>query len=415
MLSRMSLRLLKKTMTNTYSLSEIVPLHRSLHSTCRYRHTLFKNSTASGISKYKPILASATFVRYASSGDDKIPENLLQNIPDAPAPPAPEIIDILQAGGEPALQTLGLGGYTPVGMVQSALEWLHISCGLPWWSTIVIGTICVRVLIFPLVIKAQRNAAKLNNCLPQMQLLQLKMTEARQSGNDYDSARYAQELMMFMKQKGVHPMKNMLVPLAQAPLFISFFMGLRGMANAPVASMRDGGLWWFTDLTVPDQFYLLPLITSTTMYVTISLGVDGMRAEALGAGVFKYIIKAIPVVMFPFIMHFNGAILCYWASTNFISLAQAGFLRIPSVREYFKIDKLIHHDRSKMPIPDKGFVKGFKESWSNMKKAREVSDRGFVDHMEFERAGKGPLPKTFKYDPTRQAPSPTSILTKKRD
>lgn len=62
---------------------------------------------------------------------------------------------------------------------------------------------------------AQRNAAKMNNHLPQMQVIQLKMTEARQSGNQMEVARYSQELMMFMKEKNVNPFKNMIVPLAQ--------------------------------------------------------------------------------------------------------------------------------------------------------------------------------------------------------
>lgn len=69
--------------------------------------------------------------------------------------------------------------------------------------------------MFPLVIIAQRNAAKMNNYLPQMQVLQLKMTEARQTGNQIDTARYSQELMLFMKEKNVNPFKNMIVPLAQ--------------------------------------------------------------------------------------------------------------------------------------------------------------------------------------------------------
>lgn len=48
-------------------------------------------------------------------------------------------------------------------------------------------------------------------------------------------------------------------------------MGLRGMSSAPVESMKTGGLFWFTDLTVPDQYYLLPLITSATLAVTIEV------------------------------------------------------------------------------------------------------------------------------------------------
>jgi YidC/Oxa1 family membrane protein insertase len=48
-------------------------------------------------------------------------------------------------------------------------------------------------------------------------------------------------------------------------------MGLREMSNLPVASMREGGILWFADLTVPDQFYLLPIITSATLALTIEV------------------------------------------------------------------------------------------------------------------------------------------------
>lgn len=61
------------------------------------------------------------------------------------------------------------------------------------------------------------------------------------------------------------------MPLVQAPIFMSFFMGLRGMANVPVESMKEQGLFWFTDLTLPDQFYLLPIITSLTLLATIEV------------------------------------------------------------------------------------------------------------------------------------------------
>lgn len=55
------------------------------------------------------------------------------------------------------------------------------------------------------------------------------------------------------------------------PVFISFFMGLRQMANVPVDSLRTGGLFWFQDLTVPDQFFALPVLTSLTLWATIEV------------------------------------------------------------------------------------------------------------------------------------------------
>lgn len=67
------------------------------------------------------------------------------------------------------------------------------------------------------------------------------------------------------------------MPLVQAPIFMSFFMGLRGMANVPVESMKEQGLFWFTDLTLPDQFYLLPIITSLTLLATIEVNEKFVR------------------------------------------------------------------------------------------------------------------------------------------
>ncbi|XP_046411901.1 mitochondrial inner membrane protein OXA1L [Neodiprion virginianus] len=413
MLSRMSLRLHNRTLAKTYSVSKVLVSHRSLHVTRKFENTGLKNFPSLGLSRHKPILGTA-FVRCASTVEDKIPDNLLPNIPEPPSLPAPEVVDIVQGLSEPPITALGLGSNWPPGLIQSALEYLHIGLGLPWWGTIMIGTICVRLLVFPLVIKAQRNSAKMNNYMPQVQYLQAKMTEAREYGNDFDAARYGQDLYTFMKSKGISPLKSALVPLVQAPFFVSFFMALRGMANAPVESLRTGGLWWFTDLTIPDQYYLLPLITSATMYVTIKIGADGLKLDTLGPGFMAHAIKAIPIIMFPFIMHFDGAILVYWTSTNFISLGQAMLLKVPSVRTFFKIEATIKHAPTQL-APNKGFVKGFKESWSNMKLAGALQDRGEADHMEFERAGRGPVPKTYKYNPTAQTPPPTRIMARKRD
>lgn len=251
---------------------------------------------------------------------DVLPD--LGHLPDVPVPPViePSIVDALT---ETSLQSLGLGGWTPIGIVQQTLEFFHLGCDLPWWGAIALGTVVVRLLMFPLVVISQRNAAKMNNYMPQMQTLQLKMTEARQSGNKIETMRYTQELMMFMKEKQLNPLKNMIVPFVQAPFFISFFIGLRRMANAPVESMATGGVFWFTDLTVPDPYYILPLITSATFYLTIELGTDSAKLNSQNLQTMKYVLRALPLMILPFTLNFPGAILTYWACSNFISLAQA--------------------------------------------------------------------------------------------
>ncbi|KAF5288257.1 hypothetical protein FQA39_LY04025 [Lamprigera yunnana] len=324
-----------------------------------------------------------------------------------------ETINQLNALGEPTLTSLGLANWTPVGFVQSSLEYLHVTFDIPWWGAIVIGTVIVRLLMFPLVIISQRNASRMNNYLPQLQAIQVKMTEARQRGNHMDTARYSQEMVLFMKEKGLNPLKNMIVPLAQMPLFVSFFMGLRKMANLPVESMQTGGMLWFTDLTVPDQFYILPIVTSITLWITIEVGTDSAKLSSQNLQTMKYVLRALPICILPFIVNFPGAILCYWTASNFISLAQVGFLKIPSVREYFKIEALLKHNPSNLPIQSKGFFGGLQDSWTNAKITRQLEDRRRYDDLQFQRAGRGAVMKTFKYDPTKQLP-PNAISAKKR-
>jgi YidC/Oxa1 family membrane protein insertase len=55
------------------------------------------------------------------------------------------------------------------------------------------------------------------------------------------------------------------------------------------------------------------------------------------------------------------AILVYWVSTNFISLLQVGFLRIPAVRDFFRIEKMVTHTPDSLPVKPKGFVKGLQD------------------------------------------------------
>lgn len=283
---------------------------------------------------------------------------------------------IVQTAGEPALSSLGLAGWTPVGMAQQCLEYLHISQNLPWWATIIVGTVCIRMVIFPLVIMTQRHVGHFNNSMPQVVHLQQRFSEARKAGDQIEAQRYASEIATFMKEKNLNPFKNFLGPLAQAPFFISFFLALRGMANCPVDSMKDGGLYWFTDLTVPDQFYGLPVITSLTLLVTIELGVDTGKMNNENAKSIKYLFRAVPFLMLPFSAQFPAAILCYWASTNFFSVLQVSFLKVPAVREFFKIPKHIPAPQQQAnPLNQKTFVENFRESWENVKLSKELDER----------------------------------------
>ena len=90
------------------------------------------------------------------------------------------------------------------------------------------------------------------------------------------------ELFAVYKKNGCNPYKVALASLIQLPVFVSFFIAIRRMAAVPVESMKTGGLYWFTDLTVHDPYYVLPLMACGTFAILIHVRITvGMYMHVL--------------------------------------------------------------------------------------------------------------------------------------
>ncbi|XP_070574962.1 mitochondrial inner membrane protein OXA1L-like [Ptychodera flava] len=323
--------------------------------------------------------------------------------------PSVEAADVVQQVTEVPFSELGLGAMTPVGLIQNALEFLHMDVGLPWWGAIALGTLIARVLIFPIVIKGQRNSAKLNNVMPTMQRLGNKMTEARKSGSQMEIMKASHELQAFMKVHKVNPLKNLIIPVVQAPIFISFFIGLRKMASLPVVSMQSGGMFWFRDLTIADPYFILPALASVTMLAAIELGGETGVQNPQVQNV-KTAMRILPFAILPFIYSMPTAVFTYWCTSNFITLCQVGLLKIPEVRAFLGIPKVIKH-RPEDVQKSEGLIKTIKSGWQNAQSAYEVEEREKSLARKYQDAGTGPVPQTFYYDPTQARPAGQQMST----
>ncbi|XP_076292060.1 OXA1L mitochondrial inner membrane protein [Lasioglossum baleicum] len=335
-------------------------------------------------------------------------KGFISEIPDLPPIPVPSV----HPNGEATLESIGLGGYSPIGLVQKGLEAMHIYLDMPWWEAIVIGTLCIRIVLFPLVIQIQKSVAHTQAHLPGMQKHQLRMTEARQSGDAFEAAKAANDLTKYLRKNKVNPLKTFGLSLAQFPVFISCFLGLRRMAVAPVESMKEGGLLWFPDLTVSDPYYLLPVITSLSLYISMEFSI--MTSDSLGnQGLVKYFMRAAPIITLPIILNFPTAILCYWTTTNVITSFQIAALKVPALRNYFGIPRHVVHAPETLPIKEKGFREGLNNSWTNWQISRKLAEKQRADMVQFNQAGKGPIKKTFRTDPTKEPPTAERILARK--
>jgi len=254
--------------------------------------------------------------------------------------------------------------------------------------------------MFPIVILSQRSAAQMHNYMPVVQSLQEKVTKSRMSGNPMETARAGGELMDYLKTNNINLKRPYVFPMLQVPVFLSVFIGIRQMANLPVESLTTGGLLWFTDLTVCDPFYALPVITSATFFITMELGVDGVRAASLSTTA-RTIMRAMPIVIFPFIVNFPAALLVYWLTSNVISLGQVLVLKLPAVRSLCKIPALVRHDPALLAKQKKPFIKSMKDTYKNSKTMVSMEERLRAEAVNFKQAGLGAIQKTYDYDPTK--------------
>ncbi|KAI5280392.1 mitochondrial inner membrane protein OXA1L [Manis pentadactyla] len=355
------------------------------------------------------VLLSAPNPRSLSTSAVSFAEAQVQAPPVIPATPSPtaitevasgETADVVQAAAEQSFAELGLGSYTPVGLIQNFLEFMHVNLGLPWWGAIAACTVLARCLVFPLIIKGQREAAKIHNHLPEIQKFTTRIREAKLAGDHAEFYRASSEMTFYQKKHDVKLFRPLILPLTQAPIFISFFIALREMANLPVPSLQTGGLWWFQDLTLSDPTYILPLVVTASMWCVLELGAEtGVQSSDLQW--MRNITRLMPLVVLPITIHFPSAVFMYWLSSNMFSLGQVACLRIPAVRTVFKIPQRIMHDSNKL-LPQEGFLKSFKKGWKNAELAHQLQERERRMQNHLELAARGPLRQTFTHNPLLQ-------------
>ena len=81
------------------------------------------------------------------------------------------------------------------------------------------------------------------------------------------------------------------------------FFALRGMANCPVESMKSGGLFWFTDLTLQDPFFALPVITCGSIFLHLQMGADGVDMGSMQKTI-RTVLLVMPLISLPIMCHF---------------------------------------------------------------------------------------------------------------
>ena len=180
-----------------------------------------------------------------------------------------------------------------------------------WGWAIILFTILVKLILFPLSYKGLMSMQKLKDLAP-------KMKEIREKYGK-DPAKMNQQMMNLYRKHGANPMGGCLPMLLQIPIFFALY---RVLLNA---DELQGAPWigWITDLSRQDPYFILPILMGVTMYIQQKITPNTMT-DPMQQKIFQWL----PVIMTFFFLTFPSGLVLYWLVNNILTIAQQYYINI---------------------------------------------------------------------------------------
>jgi YidC/Oxa1 family membrane protein insertase len=183
------------------------------------------------------------------------------------------------------------------------LKWIHGIVGNWGWSIIIL-TIVIKLVFYPLNAKAGRSMA-------QMKVLGPKMEKLKQLYGD-DRQKLNTAMMELYRTEKINPLGGCLPILVQIPVFIALYWVLL----ASIELRHAPWLGWIHDLSAPDPFFILPVIYAISMFVQTRLNpqpADPVQAKVM---------LMMPIMFSVFFLFFPAGLVLYWVCQNLLSILQ---------------------------------------------------------------------------------------------
>lgn len=200
----------------------------------------------------------------------------------------------------------------------SFLSWIFGFVG-NWGWAIVIMTLAIRLVLFPLTYRSMMSMNKLKDLAP-------KMTELREKYKG-DPQKLNVHMMELYKKHGANPFAGCLPIILQIPVFFAIY---RVLLNATELKAAEWA-FWITDLSLKDPFFVLPILMGATMFVQ-QLITPMTIQDPTQAKVMKFL----PVVFTFFFLWFPAGLTLYWCVNNICSLIQQLVINKMFARERHK-------------------------------------------------------------------------------
>ncbi|HVA66789.1 MAG TPA: YidC/Oxa1 family insertase periplasmic-domain containing protein [Elusimicrobiota bacterium] len=205
-------------------------------------------------------------------------------------------------------RSISFGFFSTLGRaMMRALYWLNRFTGNWGWSIIVL-TILIQLVLMPLSYKSYKSMTAMKKLQPEITRLQQIYAK--------DAKKLNEQTMAVYKKHGVHPASGCLPMLVQFPIFFALFYALRGAWELHGA----GWIFWITDLSAKDPYYVLPLVMGAVMFFQNKL--NPMSSDPMQAKMMTWM----PIIFTFMFLYFPSGLVLYYLTSNLCTLiTQAAF------------------------------------------------------------------------------------------
>jgi YidC/Oxa1 family membrane protein insertase len=219
----------------------------------------------------------------------------------------------LTAVGKPLKQSIDLGFWSVIAELLLGIMKFFYRVVPPhnWGVAIILLTLAMKVLTFPLQHKSMKSMQEMQRIQPQLEEMKKKYAG--------DTQRQNLEQMKLFKEHGVNPMGSCLPMLIQMPIWFALYTTLQVSVELYNGHFIRG---WIDDLTSKDPYYILPVAMGITMILTQVLTPAPMSnpsQKTMGyvmSGFFSLLMLTLP-----------SGLTLYIFTNNILSIAQQMYLR----------------------------------------------------------------------------------------
>jgi YidC/Oxa1 family membrane protein insertase len=195
------------------------------------------------------------------------------------------------------------------------LKWLHKY--IPNWGwAIVVMTLIINMLLFPLRISSYKTTLKMQRVAPEIKAIQEKYK--KYSMRDPRKAEMNKEVMAIYSREGINPVGGCFQMFLQMPVWFGLNTALRFAIE-----MRHATWLWITDLSSKDPYYILPVLMGASMYL-----VSKMTPMTATDPQQQMMMKIMPISMAAIFMisPISSGLAVYILTSSVVGIAQQWYL-----------------------------------------------------------------------------------------